>query len=68
MNQPAQRYIFRFIHQPCPKGWTVRDTVSGQTNGIYASEDEAVLAALAETSLRSEYRNECICDAAIPLE
>ncbi|MBB4050613.1 hypothetical protein GGR20_000231 [Devosia subaequoris] len=42
--------------------------MSGQTNGIYASEDEAVLAALAQTSLRSEYRNEYISDAAIPLE
>ena len=68
MNQPARRYIFRFIHQEGPEGWTVRDTISGQISGAYATEDDAVQAALAETSLSSEYRTEQPGDPAIPLE
>jgi len=68
MSPPSERYIFRFIHQRGPDGWTVVDTVSGQTSGHYASEDEAVFAALAETSLSSEYRTEPTHDPAIPLE
>ncbi len=68
MNQPARRYVFRFIHQEGPEGWTVRDTISGQVSGSYATEDDAVRAAVAETSLNSEDRSDQPGDPAIPLE
>lgn len=67
MTPPAQRYIFRFIHVHGPGGWHVRDTQSGRLVGCFASEDEAVSAALMETQRHSEYRSEASMGTHIPL-
>jgi hypothetical protein len=67
MSQPIRRYIFRFIHQAGPDGWTVRDTLSGLTMGHYASEDDAVSAALHETRRHSEFRHHDESGQVIPL-
>jgi hypothetical protein len=67
MSQTVRRYIFRFIHQPSVDGWTVRDTLSGVTMGHYASEDDAVFAALRETRRHSEFRYQDDRGQVIPL-
>ena len=67
MSPPVRQYIFRFIHQRASDGWTVRDTLSGQTIGHYASENDAVFAALRETRRHSEFAHEDTRDQVIPL-
>jgi len=58
MTYQGRRYIFRFIHVQSASGWSVRDTLSGRVFGSFASEDEAVAAALFETHRHSEFRRD----------
>ena len=67
MTQFPSRYIFRFIHVRGPEGWSVQDTLSGQMLGIYASEDDAVSAALFETRRHSAFRSQESGGQVIPL-
>jgi hypothetical protein len=67
MSQFTKRYIFRFIHVRGPEGWSVQDTLSGQMLGLYASEDDAVSAALVETRRHSAFRSQETGGQLIPL-
>jgi hypothetical protein len=67
MPHPSKRYIFRFIHVRSPEGWSVQDTLSGHVLGSYASEDDAVSAALLETRRHSLYRSHETGGQLIPL-